>query len=118
MPTASASPNPENKKRHPSSDPWLFGRAGGAVVSFIVLGLALRLAFRMDLGGAVSESLEKLLFGSLSSATAIFSLGWAALMFAEIVAAYRKTSGFPWLAGMSFGAAAFNGIMALHALLR
>jgi hypothetical protein len=38
-------------------------------------------------------------------------------MFGEIVAGYRKTSGFPWLAGLSFAAAAFNGIIALHALL-
>jgi hypothetical protein len=117
MPARSAHADSRPKSRRFVRSMWPPARAGGAVVSFIVLGLALRLAFRTGLGGAVLESFEKLLFGSLSGATAVFSLGWAALIFGEIVVAYRKTSGFHWLAGLSFGAAAFNGIMALHALL-
>lgn len=38
-------------------------------------------------------------------------------MLQEIVAAYRRTTGFPWLAGLSFAAAALCGILALHVCL-
>jgi hypothetical protein len=85
-------------------------------VSFGTLALALIIAFRIEAGGPVRH-LQELIFGQLAWITATLSVAWALVMFREIVGAYRKIAGFPWLASLSFAASAFSCVIALHACL-
>jgi hypothetical protein len=91
-------------------------RAVGSAASFGFLALALLIACGVATGGAIRR-LQGLLFGQLAWATAVLSLGWAQVMFREILGAYRKIAGFPWLASLSFAAAAASAVMAMHLLL-
>jgi hypothetical protein len=116
MPADFALPEPGSATRRGfrASAPRL-GRAAGVIASLVVLGVALRLSFGSGIGGFLLEAVQRFLFGSLAWVTAASSLVWSALMFREIVVAYRRAAGFPWLSALSFGAAAFDAIMALHA---
>jgi hypothetical protein len=91
-------------------------RAAGTAASFGILVLVLIISCRTETGGAVGR-LHGLLFGQLSWMTLAFSAGWALVMFREIIRAYHRIAGFPWLAALSFAAAAASAIMAMHALL-
>jgi len=92
-------------------------RATGRILSFGICALALALVFRIDSGAAFVGHLRDILFGPLAWLTAAFSSSWALVMFLEIVQSYQKITGFPWLASLSFAAAATSGIIGLHALL-
>jgi hypothetical protein len=93
------------------------GRMAGAVMSFVLLGLALRLAFQVNAGPPFVDRLQALLFGRLAWVAAVGSAGWALVMFRHIVQAYRKRLGFPWFPSLSFSSSAFSCLMALHACL-
>ena len=100
----------------PRSGLLKISRAAGTAASFGILALALTIACRTETVGAVRQ-LHGLLFGQVTWMTLTFSAGWALIMFDEIVKSYRKIAGFPWLAALSFAAAAASAIMAMHAWL-
>jgi len=106
--------------------PWMAGRlrdalidlfrASGVAVTFGLLALVLFMVPGAEPQGVIRE-LQTLFFGPLAWITAAFSILWALVMFLKILDAYRKIAGFPWLASLSFAAAAASAVMALHALL-
>jgi hypothetical protein len=100
----------------PRSGLLKISRAAGTAASFGILALAIIIACRTEMGGAVGR-IHNLLFGQLTWMTLAFSAGWALIMFEEIVKSYRKIAGFPWFAALSFAAAAASAIMAMHAWL-
>jgi hypothetical protein len=91
-------------------------RAAGAAAMLGLLALALVLAPYVA-SPLTWKRLESSLFGRLAWLTAAVSAGLALLMFREIVRAYRKRLGFPWLPSLSFSASAYACILALHACI-
>ncbi len=81
----------------------------------MLLGLSLRLTFRIAAGPAIVDGLQTLLFGPLAWLTAALSFGLALAMFLEIVRAYRERLGFPWFPSLCFSSSAFACLLALHA---